>query len=161
EPAGDLGGIAAPDPRGQPRLAEAVLVVARELPGHEGRSAAAPEQEPQERRGHGKEPGTRRSHALEAPAHCLEQPRPRPGRGSGAQAWAEAPLEVCLVAAREARGEVLLDAGPLVGAEDAVHVARDELGLARHDAPSASARRRSARPREMRDITVPWGIASA
>ncbi len=161
EPARHVQRVAAPDPGRETGLAEAVLVIPRELPGHERRGSAAPEEEAHEGRGQGEEPRPPRPGRVEPSADRRQELRPRLRRKHGAQAGAQISLERGLVPAGGTGGEVLLDGGPIRGVEQAVHPSRHELGPAGHGFGSASAPRRRARPRWMRDITVPAGTCKA
>ena len=141
-----------------------MLVVAREVPGDERRVSAEPDPEQEDGRQRQRPPQAALRERALAPrlAHAGLEPRGQLRSRQAQKPRAQLPLGLSLRAARrtglEVRGHFRRQ--PL--RQLPVHETGDALGIAGHADPfGRSASRSSARPRWMRDITVPTGTPSA
>jgi hypothetical protein len=136
-------------------------MIARELPRHDGAELPRPEPDHEKRRqgekhaGHPREPGT--AGPAKAPSHAPLEPGGELEGGEVAERGAEVLLLLGLRPALFALGEVGLGLPPLRADEDPVDEGGHPLGLTAHPDLPARAWRRRARPRWIRDITVPAG----
>ncbi len=140
---------------------EAVVVVAGQLPRHERSVAANPEAGDESRGERQRPPGD----GGDAPPGPLPdsslEARRQLGDRQAPQSGAQGALGLGLRPAPGARLEVRGDGGRRLRLELAVDEAGDALPVAAQRVPPPSASRRSARPRWMRDITVPTGMPRA
>src|SRR5262249_20164519 len=110
-------------------------------------------------RGDGQEQTEKAARGPEALAYRRLQLQPGLGVGQRPEVLAQPALEGGLLGAGGTALDVGADLLPGGGFQGVVDVRGDALGIAAHRVPPPSAARRSARPRWIRDITVPIGTS--
>ena len=160
EPLGHGARLPAQELRGQRLAREALVVVARQVPRHERRVAAEPAAQHQhcgDRQRPARERDGRTPPCAARLANARGEPLGEIGCGQAREPRAERPLALGLGPAGRARLEMRGDRGRFGREKLAVDEPRDAFGLAAQSTRPASASRSSARPRWIRDMTVPTG----